>query len=1217
MPNIIRDPIISGDLVVSGNSNLAGNLNIAGETNVSGDLNMSGNSIFNGNTQINGEINMDSNMDMNNNRIINIGNPINNLDAVNKKYVDHVTSGIDPNIVDLSVNTINYKDSIHNINGTFTIDGSGNITTNGNITTHGITDVRNMLTGNINLQGNRILNIASPELDSDLTTKSYVENAISNKLDKTGDTMSGVLNMEQNKITNVATPTDDKDVATKYYVDHAVTGNGGGTADLKVNTLEFKTELKQEDENFTVDGSGNITTNGNINLNGTNKSVSAYNLNSTNEITLSNAAFRVTSASNRSYIQGGETSAGQTGVIRFSKWENSDKVIDIDTSNNILDVDEVTIKTKNYADLDTQVKTNATDISANTANISDKLSKGGGIMSGVLNMNGQKITNVGTPTDTNDVATKTYVDNAITGIDSGTADLTVDTLTANTTVYAKGHVISQNVGETITSGIYPLFVAGNETNTGMYGYLGTNINGNINPVEINKPNQGLIFNVQENNNKIPAMILYYNGNVRIAPEEADLNAAVQDAALSVAGNSSIGGNLLVTENISAKNILVTGDISVNGDLQVLSTLDVSGNKITNVGTPTDESDAANKSYVDIEISKINTSSSSNYPTDISANTITTTGSVTIGEDIDVKKDARINGYVISQDVGENIESGTYPLFVAGNETKTGMYGYKAYINENGAQSNVNQGLIFNIQDNNEKKTAMTLYHNGNVGIGTESPDATLDVNGECIIGGSLFVNNEIISQNIMSNTEGSSTFAVVRIADTDCGLYGSKTDNNNYGLIMNVKNDGQQLKALDISSNGNVGIDGTTFIKNKVAIGSGFTDTPEIFGSNVDGDIQIGSWVIDGGTGSSKTSGLYFKRTDSLDTNMLILNQYGISVDGSVQFPNNWNIETRITSKGDFIGFYKVENGTPIAFIIKNSKSQQLNFTGQHRTLFDSNHRTNVLNMDPSLNTDISENILQGFIVSSTGRYVDNLIEINEAIPYIEFSNSAKDKRVYGVLADAEDISGTTREFSHGAFTSSFDRNSEIDHRVSVNSIGEGAIWVCNMKYDGSDGEIIENGDYITASPIPGIGMLQTEEYLAKYTVAKATTDCSFNGETTSVRDFSKNPIAITNENGEQVLDQYESGRIKYVPVIENGEYVITEVLKDTSNPGLGTVKIEKFNEKVIEITSTGYTIYNDDTKTEEFYQYAFDFANGTPIQQAIVGKTFKMAFIGCTYHCG
>ena len=40
----------------------------------------------------------------------------------------------------------------------------------------------------------------------------------------------------------------------------------------------------------------------------------------------------------------------------------------------------------------------------------------------------------------------------------------------------------------------------------------------------------------------------------------------------------------------------------------------------------------------------------------------------------------------------------------------------------------------------------------------------------------------------------------------------------------------------------------------------------------------------------------------------------------------------------------------------------------------------------------------------------------------------------------------------------------------------------------------LENGDYITTSPLEGLGMKQDDDLLHNYTVAKITQTCNFNG---------------------------------------------------------------------------------------------------------------------------
>ena len=104
----------------------------------------------------------------------------------------------------------------------------------------------------------------------------------------------------------------------------------------------------------------------------------------------------------------------------------------------------------------------------------------------------------------------------------------------------------------------------------------------------------------------------------------------------------------------------------------------------------------------------------------------------------------------------------------------------------------------------------------------------------------------------------------------------------------------------------------------------------------------------------------------------------------------------------------------------------------------------------------------------------------------LNLSDKEKDKRVFGVISDTEDIGDGGRTYSMGNWVSVYPIDENEPQRLVINSVGEGGIWVCN--YSGS----FENGDYITTSPILGLGMNQNDEYLKNYTVAKITQDCNF-----------------------------------------------------------------------------------------------------------------------------
>jgi hypothetical protein len=218
---------------------------------------------------------------------------------------------------------------------------------------------------------------------------------------------------------------------------------------------------------------------------------------------------------------------------------------------------------------------------------------------------------------------------------------------------------------------------------------------------------------------------------------------------------------------------------------------------------------------------------------------------------------------------------------------------------------------------------------------------------------------------------------------------------------------------------------------------------------------------------SSPLARLHIKQiaTDGDGGNHSDYNQCSIVMESS-STSDKWGIA--VNHGPDLVFSY---NLTQRGYMLNNVNMDQIDFTGQHRSMSDI----------PLVNTKI------GYIVSSTGVYAnlqENNISINEAIPIVELSTVVQDKKVFGVISDIEDI-GSKRTYTQGAFVSVMEKDSD-ERRLIINSLGEGGIWVCDANGN------IENGDYITSSSVPGIGMKQTGGGLMNYTVAKATCSVDF-----------------------------------------------------------------------------------------------------------------------------
>jgi len=167
------------------------------------------------------------------------------------------------------------------------------------------------------------------------------------------------------------------------------------------------------------------------------------------------------------------------------------------------------------------------------------------------------------------------------------------------------------------------------------------------------------------------------------------------------------------------------------------------------------------------------------------------------------------------------------------------------------------------------------------------------------------------------------------------------------------------------------------------------------------------------------------------------------------------------------------------------------NFTGQH----------NVSPANPALVENLEDNI--GLIVVSNGSFkryderpsVDawvtgkEAITIAEALPIVELATLPNDKRAFGVISNRPNeylIDMETGEYEEDQDGTAKGFGNIQQEQIRINSIGEGALWVCNISGN------LENGDYITTCEIPGFGMKQADDLLHNYTVAKITQDCDF-----------------------------------------------------------------------------------------------------------------------------
>lgn len=219
----------------------------------------------------------------------------------------------------------------------------------------------------------------------------------------------------------------------------------------------------------------------------------------------------------------------------------------------------------------------------------------------------------------------------------------------------------------------------------------------------------------------------------------------------------------------------------------------------------------------------------------------------------------------------------------------------------------------------------------------------------------------------------------------------------------------------------------------------------------------------------------------------------------------------------------RIDNEHVAGYVQDSSTNVKMNFTGQHRVM-------------PIFEYDEDK---IGLIVDSTGKYMNLIAEnepcsnkgcisINDSLPKVAISTTFQSKKVFGVISGLEP---EKRTYDAGNFSSLYDKVLG-DSRLFVNSIGEGAMWICN-----STGNF-ENGDYIMSSGIKGYGSLQADDILHNYTVAKITMDCDFNPGTSPVRIYDGYDEKTQEIIWKDKLD--ENGNVIYEPnyeckIVENG----------------------------------------------------------------------------------
>lgn len=266
------------------------------------------------------------------------------------------------------------------------------------------------------------------------------------------------------------------------------------------------------------------------------------------------------------------------------------------------------------------------------------------------------------------------------------------------------------------------------------------------------------------------------------------------------------------------------------------------------------------------------------------------------------------------------------------------------------------------------------------------------------------------------------------------------------------------------TSDGRIGI-GTITPTGNLTLNNGLNSTinMDLRGGFEDGTTTIG---FNGGSNDSvgeyknnvnKSSFLVGHNSSGITNDYFFIDNYDTTRENIVVIDNTGNVgiglnSTMPNSKLDVSGTVTATSFSP--------------FTGSH-----------IVFNQPGKVWDTTD---YGKIVVSTGEIPN--ITLNNAWPSIQLASQENDPAVYGVLSN------------------------NINNHLSVNSVGEGAIWVSDKNGD------FKNGDYITTSSLHGYGQRQADDLLHNYTVAKITMDCSFDPQMIPILEYDIEDVVLSKD---------------------------------------------------------------------------------------------------------
>jgi hypothetical protein len=494
----------------------------------------------------------------------------------------------------------------------------------------------------------------------------------------------------------------------------------------------------------------------------------------------------------------------------------------------------------------------------------------------------------------------------------------------------------------------------------------------------------------------------------------------------------------------------------------------------------------------------------------------------------------------------------------------------------------------NADDTNDVDTsnhALTIYRDGNVGIGTTNPQQNLNLHNDA----------ESVYYR-MSTTAGGVT------DNFDIAQWNSTRSNGDHGVMfVNRANTDMRFitngaERLRIKNDGNVGIG----LTNPGTIGS--TDYP-----NVTPILHLMGQIYQSEPADNETWSIGVLTNDYY---------FRVSVNG-VPLEN--------------VARINYNNGAYVDLIT---------FTGQHRA-------AHINDIPPNRCIDyegliVSADRNQYESVNGDKSRGIKAITVNEAVPLLSLSKVAYDKKCFGIISASEDPDTRTQSFGN---LKTYHYKEPGDTFIFTNSVGEGAIWVVNTNGSLESGDYIttsnvagygqrQDSEFLANYTVAKITMdcdfepvtqpiqvIKREMGNVDYWVKKTITNVSFDDYSKLADEYraTDTEIYYSNETGEISVEKYNT----LEPDVQSTYTELTRTIYQEIN--IVTSKKNEDGHDILEVRQElvnvldehGQLQWEDDPSgaTEKAYKIRYLDADGNITDEA--NHVYKAAFVGCTYHCG